>query len=152
MFRAFKIKSFSSMHRPHLLWPGLHGGIFFMIPHLIWCGLLLLFSCQMYLESSVSFWYLVLLMDFVWFRNLVLNSLAVTPMYVFVSLLSVVVISALYTTLVWRQSPCIGQSLRFLQLQRRESFVRLVVFCLSCFCSIVLLCRLMKDFIFSLQL
>ena len=58
-----------------------------MIPHLILCGRLLLFSCQMYLESSVSFWYLILLMDFVWFRNLILNSLAVTPMYVFVSLL-----------------------------------------------------------------
>ena len=81
------------------LLPGLHAGIFFMIPHLILCGRLLLFSCQMYLESSVTFWYLMLLMDFVWFRNLILNSLAVTPMYVFVSLLSVVVISALYTTL-----------------------------------------------------
>ena len=33
LFRPFKINSFSSMHRPHLLWPGLHAGIFFMIPH-----------------------------------------------------------------------------------------------------------------------
>ena len=98
-FRPFKINSFSSGHRPHLLWPDLHEVIFLMIPHLILCGRLLSLSCQMYLESSVSFWYFLLLIDFVWFRNLVLNSLAVTPMYVFVSLLSVAVMSALYTTL-----------------------------------------------------
>ena len=67
-----------------------------MIPHLILRGRLLLFSCQMYLESSVSFWYLMLLMDFVWFRNLILNSLAVTPMYVFVSLLSAVITHLYY--------------------------------------------------------
>ncbi len=59
----------------------------------------------------------------VWFRNLVLNSLAVTPMYVFVLLLSVVVTSALYTTLACRQWPWVGHCFWFLQLQMRESFV-----------------------------
>ena len=38
---ARKINSFSSRHKPHFLWPGLHGGIFLMIPHLILCGRLL---------------------------------------------------------------------------------------------------------------
>ena len=53
----------------------------------------------MYLESSGSFWYLMSLMHFVWLCNLMFNLLAVTPMYVFISLLTAVVISALYTTL-----------------------------------------------------
>ena len=49
----------------------------------------------MCLESSVSLWYFLLFIDLLWFRYLVLKSLAVTPMYVRVSLLSVVVTSAL---------------------------------------------------------
>ena len=53
LFRPFKINCFSSRHRLHLLWPGLHGGIFLMIPHLILC--LLSLMCQIYLESSVAF-------------------------------------------------------------------------------------------------
>ena len=44
----------------------------------------------MCLESSVSLWYFLLFSDLLWFRYLVLKSLAVTPMYVRVSL-SVVV-------------------------------------------------------------
>ena len=52
----------------------------------------------------------LLLIDFVWFRNLDLNFLAVTPMYVFISSLSVVVMSVLYTTLAWQlpNLPCYG--------------------------------------------
>ena len=42
------------------------------------------------------------------FRNLVLNALAVTPMYDFVSLLSDVVTSALYTTLSCGQWLALG--------------------------------------------
>ena len=79
LFRAFKINSFSSRHRPHLLWPGLYGGIFLMIPHLILCGRLLSLSCQMYLESSVSFWYVLLFIDFVWFRNIKTKNIKTRP-------------------------------------------------------------------------
>ena len=77
----------------------------------------------MYFESSVSLRYFLLLSDLVWFRNLVLNGLAVTPMYDFVSLLSVVFTSALYTTLSCGQWPCVGHCSWFLQLQGRKVFV-----------------------------
>ena len=66
-----------------------------MISHLIVYFCLVSLSCHMCLESSVSLWYFLLFSDLLWFRYLVLKSLAVTPMYVRVSLLSVVVTSAL---------------------------------------------------------
>ena len=62
-----------------------------------------------------------------------LNSLAVIPMYVFVSLLSVVVTSALYTTLACRPWSWVGHCFWFLQLQRRESFVLVGFVCSLCF-------------------
>ena len=46
------------------------------------------FSCQIYFESSVSYWYFVLLRDFRWLRYRVLKLLAVIPMYVVVMFLS----------------------------------------------------------------
>ena len=53
LFRPFKINSFSSRHRPHLLWPGLYGGIFLDDSplDLVWSVAV----PQLYLESSVSF-------------------------------------------------------------------------------------------------
>ncbi len=62
-------------------------------------------------------------------------------MYVFISLLSIVVISALYTMLACRQWPWVGHCFWFLQLQRRESFLLVGFVCWLCFFSIVLLCR-----------
>ena len=79
-------------------------------------------------------------------------SLAVNPIYDFVMLLSVVVTSALYTTLVCRHLPQIGHCSRCLQLQLRVMIVLVLLVWLSCFFSIDLLCRLIKDFMFSLQL
>ena len=76
LLRPFKIINFSSRHKPHFLCPVLHDGICLMISHLILCDRLLSFSCQIHFESSVSLRYFLLLSDLVWFRNLVLNSLA----------------------------------------------------------------------------
>ena len=120
LFLPFRIKSFSSKHNLHFLEPA---GICFIIPHLITKVRLSLFNCQIYFESLVSFWYFMLFRDFRWLRYRVLKSLAVTPMYDFVILLSVVVTSALYTTLVCRRLPWIGNCSRCLQLQLRVAIV-----------------------------
>ncbi len=57
-----------------------------------------------------------------------------------------------FVTLACRQWPWVGHCFWFLQLQRRESFVLVGFVCWLCFSSIVLLCRLINDFMFSLQL
>ena len=150
--RPFKISSFSSRHSRHFLCPVLHDGICLTISQLIVYFRLLSFSCQMYLESSVSLRYFFFLIDFLWFRYLFLKSLAVTPMYVFVSLLPVVVTLALYSAFVCKQFPRIGHWSECLQSQCRELFVLVVFACLSCLFRIVLLCLVMKDRMFSLQL
>ena len=95
ILRPFKIKSFSSKHRRHFLDLALHGGSCLVISHLIVYFRLTFLSSHMCLESSVSLWYFLFFSDLLWFRYLVLKSLAVTPMYVRVSLLSVFVTSAL---------------------------------------------------------
>ena len=96
---------------------GTPAGICFSKDHLITNGRFSVFNFQTCFESSVSFWYFLLRSDFTWFLYRVLNSLAVTPMYVCILSLSVVVTSAWQTTLFDKHFLSAGHSLGRLQLQ-----------------------------------
>ena len=71
------MSSFSFKHKGHFFVPV---GICLMILYLMLNALLVSLRCHTCLESSVSFWYLLLLSDFWWFLDRALKSLAVTPM------------------------------------------------------------------------
>ena len=91
-----RISNFSSRQRRHFLDPVARVGICLMMSHAIVYSRLLSFRFQTCLDSSVSFLYFLLLRDLQWFRYLVLKLPPVTPMYVLVCLLSVVVTLASY--------------------------------------------------------
>ena len=93
LLRPFIMRSFSSRHSRHV--PDPPAEIFFTKDHFILNGRFSVFNFQTCFESSVSFLYLLLRSDFPWFLYRVLNSFAVTPMYVCILSLSVVVTSAL---------------------------------------------------------
>ena len=93
--RPFMIISFSSRHRAQFRFPFLPAGVCLTMVHLIENCRFSFFRFQTCLDNSVSCLYFSLRRDFKWFLYLVLKSLAVTPMYVCVVLLSVDVTSAL---------------------------------------------------------
>ena len=92
--RPFMIISFSSRHRAQFRFPFLPAGVCLTMAHLIENCRFSFFRFQTCLDSSVSCLYFSLRRDFKWFSYLVLKSLAVTPMYVCVVLLSVDVTSS----------------------------------------------------------
>ena len=89
------IKTFSAMHRLHLLVRFVYALAFTRTFHVIVKSFLLSFNCHRYLLSSVSFFFFSCLKDIWWFLHLVMNSVAVRPTYV--SVLSPVATSAWYT-------------------------------------------------------
>ena len=90
------IISFSSRHRAQFRFPFLPAGVCLTMVHLIENCRFSFFRVQTCLDS-VSCLYFSLRRDFKWFLYLVLKSLAVTPMYVCVVLLSVDVRSEIFT-------------------------------------------------------
>ena len=152
--RPFIIISFSSRHRVHLRFPFLPAGICLTMAHLIENCRFSFFRFQTCLDNSVSCLYFSLRRDFKWFLYLVLKSLAVTPMHVCLALSSVVVTSALWTTLFVKHFPSVGQFSRCRQLQSfSSSLLSLSEFSVSvCFFRMVLLCLSKKDFMLSVQL
>ena len=93
--RPFMIISFSSRHRAQFRFSFLPAGVCLTMAHLVENCRFSFFRFQTCLDSSGSCLYFSLRRDFKWFLYLVLKSLAVTPMYVCVVLLSVDVTSAL---------------------------------------------------------
>ena len=102
------LKTFSAMHRLHLLVRFVYALAFARTFHVIVKSFLLSFSCHRYLLSSVSFFFFSCLKDIWWFLHLVLNSVAVRPTYV--SVLSPVATSAWYMISFTKHSPFSGQS------------------------------------------
>ena len=70
----------------------------------------------MYFDNSVSLEYFSLRKDFIWCLYRTLNSFDIIPMCRLVSVLSVVVISALYMMFEAKQFPGIGLTYFFQQL------------------------------------
>ena len=96
------IKNFSLRQRLHFLLILLYGWHFFSILHLTLKGLFAFLSVQMYLDSSVSFWFLWFRKDNVWFLYRCLKLVA-SPTYVSVVVLVSTV--AWYTMLFVRRCP-----------------------------------------------
>ncbi len=80
LFLSFKIQSFSSKYKLHLLYPPVYEIDCFNTDQVMSKSCLLSFSFQIYFESSVSFEYLLWLKDLMWFLYRSLNVLAVLPM------------------------------------------------------------------------
>ena len=85
------IRNFSLRQRLHLLLELLYGECDERMRQEIKCSMLLSLRVQMCLLSSVEFLCLAWRNDAVWFRYLVLKSFSVSPMYVSVVLLSLLV-------------------------------------------------------------
>ena len=62
---SFKILSFSSQHKLHLLDPSVQEIDFFIIDHFMVKSVLFCFRCQMCFESSVSFEYFLCVKDLI---------------------------------------------------------------------------------------
>ena len=86
------IRNFSLMQRLHLLLELLYGECDERMRQEIKCSMLLSLRVQMCLLSSVEFLCLAWRNDAVWFLYLVLKSFSLSPMYVFVVLLSLRVV------------------------------------------------------------
>ena len=84
------------MHKLHRLVRVVYALAFARIFHVIVKSFFFSFNCHRYLLSSVSFFLFSCLNDIWWFLHLVLNSVAVRPIYV--SVFSLVVTLAWYTT------------------------------------------------------
>ena len=108
------IKNFSEMHKLHRLVRVVYALAFARIFHVIVKCFFFSFNCHRYLLSSVSFFLFSCLNDIWWFLHLVLNSVAVRPINV--SVFSLVVTLAWYTTSFSKHSPFNGHSSAFLQL------------------------------------
>jgi len=119
-------KNFSVVHRLQRFVMLVYGFALARIFHVILNSVPSSFNCHRCLLSSVSFLLFSCLNDIWWFLYLVLNWLAVRPMYV--SFVFRVVTVAWYTTSFARHSPLSGHSSFFLQLH---------VFSSSCCCCAV---------------
>ena len=108
------IKNFYEMHKLHRFVRVVYALAFAGIFHVIVKSFFFSFNCHRYLLSSVSFFLFSCLNDIWWFLHLVLNSVAVRPIYV--SVFSLVVTLAWYTTSLSKHSPFNGHSSAFLQL------------------------------------
>ena len=83
------------------------------------------FNFHTYFESPVSFSYLGLLNDFLWFPYLSLNLFALMPIYSLISLSSFLVVTALYTMLFVKHFFSSGQ---FLSCKIRHELTTTVCF------------------------
>ena len=73
-FPAFKMQNFSARQRLHCFPPILYAFTRFKIEHLILYFVFASFNSHMYLDSDVLDVYFLLLSEWWWLRNLVLNS------------------------------------------------------------------------------
>ena len=132
------IKNFSEMHKLHRLVRVVYALAFARIFHVIVKSFFFSFKCHRYLLSSVSFFLFSCLNDICWFLHLVLNSVAVRPIYV--SVFSLVVTLAWYTTSFSKHSPFNGHLSAFLQCTFLWlCVVEVVLLSLRCFCCVRLL-------------
>ena len=79
-FSAFKMYSFSLLHKLHCFPPDLYHSTCFTMSHLMLYSLFFSFKDHTYFDSSVIVAYKGLVMDFLWFPNRSLNVVDVLPM------------------------------------------------------------------------